>query len=258
VRSYKASGLALGLGSVLKVRSLVTHYGGIQALKGVSLHVDEGEIVALVGANGAGKTTILNTICGLVPASSGEVIFDGKKITNAPTEYLVKLGLNQVPEGRQLFATMSVLDNLILGAYQRSRSDKKRLGEDLDFVYSVFPVLKERSRQRSGTLSGGEQQMLAIGRALMSRPKMLLLDEPSIGLAPMVAKEIFNVILRFREMGTTILLVEQNAKAALSIADRGYVLETGKVILEDTASELMRNKEVQRAYLGKGYRHVWE
>jgi len=242
----------------LKVRSLVTHYGGIQALKGVSLHVDEGEIVALVGANGAGKTTILNTICGLVPASSGEVIFDGKKITNAPTEYLVKLGLNQVPEGRQLFATMSVLDNLILGAYQRSRSDKKRLGEDLDFVYSVFPVLKERSRQRSGTLSGGEQQMLAIGRALMSRPKMLLLDEPSIGLAPMVAKEIFNVILRFREMGTTILLVEQNAKAALSIADRGYVLETGKVILEDTASELMRNKEVQRAYLGKGYRHVWE
>lgn len=258
MRSYKASGLALGLGSVLKVRSLVTHYGGIQALKGVSLHVDEGEIVALVGANGAGKTTILNTICGLVPASSGEVIFDGKKITNAPTEYLVKLGLNQVPEGRQLFATMSVLDNLILGAYQRSRSDKKRLGEDLDFVYSVFPVLKERSRQRSGTLSGGEQQMLAIGRALMSRPKMLLLDEPSIGLAPMVAKEIFNVILRFREMGTTILLVEQNAKAALSIADRGYVLETGKVILEDTASELMRNKEVQRAYLGKGYRHVWE
>lgn len=242
----------------MKVRSLVTHYGGIQALKGVSLHVDEGEIVALVGANGAGKTTILNTICGLVPASSGEVIFDGKKITNAPTEYLVKLGLNQVPEGRQLFATMSVLDNLILGAYQRSRSDKKRLGEDLDFVYSVFPVLKERSRQRSGTLSGGEQQMLAIGRALMSRPKMLLLDEPSIGLAPMVAKEIFNVILRFREMGTTILLVEQNAKAALSIADRGYVLETGKVILEDTASELMRNKEVQRAYLGKGYRHVWE
>ena len=258
MRSYKASGLALGLGSVLKVRSLVTHYGGIQALKGVSLHVDEGEIVALVGANGAGKTTILNTICGLVPASSGEVIFDGKKITNAPTEYLVKLGLNQVPEGRQLFATMSVLDNLILGAYQRSRSDKKRLGEDLDFVYSVFPVLKERSRQRSGTLSGGEQQMLAIGRASMSRPKMLLLDEPSIGLAPMVAKEIFNVILRFREMGTTILLVEQNAKAALSIADRGYVLETGKVIHEDTASELMRNKEVQRAYLGKGYRHVWE
>jgi branched-chain amino acid transport system ATP-binding protein len=244
---------------MLRVKSLVTHYGGIQALKGVSLHVDDGEIVALVGANGAGKTTILNTICGLVPASSGEVAFDGRNVTNTAPEQLVRQGLSQVPEGRQLFAPMTVLDNLILGAYQRSRAEKKkRLKEDLEFVYSIFPILRERSKQRSGTLSGGEQQMLAIARALMSKPKMLLLDEPSVGLAPMVAKEIFHVIAQFRDMGTTVLLVEQNARAALGIADRGYVLETGKIILEDTASELMRNKEVQRAYLGKGYRHVWE
>jgi branched-chain amino acid transport system ATP-binding protein len=244
---------------MLRVKSLVTHYGGIQALKGVSLHVDDGEIVALVGANGAGKTTILNTICGIVPASSGEVFFDGKPVTNSPPDRLVKLGLSQVPEGRQVFAPMTVLDNLTLGAYQRSRADKKKeLHKDLEFVCSVFPILHERSKQQAGTLSGGEQQMLAIGRALMSRPKMLLLDEPSVGLAPLVAKEIFRVISRFRDLGTTVLLVEQNARASLGIADRGYVLETGKIILEDTASELLSNKEVQRAYLGKGYRNVWE
>ena len=244
---------------MLRVKSLVTHYGGIQALKGVSLHVDDGEIVALVGANGAGKTTILNTISGIVPASSGEVFFEGRPVTNAPPDRLVRLGLSQVPEGRQVFAPMTVLDNLTLGAYQRSRADKKKeLHKDLEFVYSVFPILHERSKQQAGTLSGGEQQMLAIGRALMSRPKMLLLDEPSVGLAPLVAKEIFRVISRFRDLGTTVLLVEQNARASLGIADRGYVLETGKIILEDTASELLSNKEVQRAYLGKGYRHVWE
>ena len=244
---------------MLRVRSLVTHYGGIQALKGVSLHVDNGEIVALVGANGAGKTTILNTICGIVPSSSGEVLFDGKPVMNMTPERLVRLGLSQVPEGRQIFAPMTVLDNLVLGAYQRSRAQKKNeLKGDLDFVYGVFPILKERTKQRAGTLSGGEQQMLAIGRALMSRPKMLLLDEPSVGLAPMVAKEIFSVISRFRDLGTTVLLVEQNARAALGIADRGYVLETGKIILEDSASELLSNKEVQRAYLGKGYRHIWD
>lgn len=243
---------------MLRVKSLVTHYGGIQALKGVSLHVNPGEIVALVGANGAGKTTVLNTICGIVPASSGEVAFGGKTVTGMPAERLVKLGLSQVPEGRQIFAPMAVLDNLVLGAYQRSRADKKHLNEDLESVYGIFPVLKERAKQRAGTLSGGEQQMLAICRALMSRPKMLLLDEPSVGLAPLVAKEIFRVITQFRDMGTTVLLVEQNARAALGIADRGYVLETGKIILEDTASELLNNKEVQRAYLGKGYRHVWE
>ena len=244
---------------MLRVRSLVTHYGGIQALKGVSLHVDNGEIVALVGANGAGKTTILNTICGIVPSSSGEVFFAGKPVMNLAPERLVRLGLSQVPEGRQIFAPMTVFDNLVLGAYQRPRSEKKsELKNDLEFVYGVFPILKERSKQRAGTLSGGEQQMLAIGRALMSRPKMLLLDEPSVGLAPMVAKEIFKVISRFRDLGTTILLVEQNARAALGIADRGYVLETGKIILEDTASELLNNKEVQRAYLGKGYRHIWD
>ena len=244
---------------MLRVRSLVTHYGGIQALKGVSIHVNSGEIVALVGANGAGKTTILNTICGIVPSSSGEVLFGGKPVMNMAPERLVRLGLSQVPEGRQLFAPMTVLDNLVLGAYQRSRAEKKNeLKNDLEFVYGVFPILKERSKQRAGTLSGGEQQMLAIGRALMSRPKMLLLDEPSIGLAPLVAKEIFKVISRFRDLGTTVLLVEQNARAALGIADRGYVLETGKIILEDTASELLSNKEVQRAYVGKGYRHIWD
>jgi len=244
---------------MLRVKSLVTYYGGIQALKGISLHVNDGEIVALVGANGAGKTTILNTICGIVPASAGEVVFDGRAVTNMAPERLVRLGLSQVPEGRQVFAPMTVADNLLLGAYHRSRAEKReRMKEDLEFVYSVFPILRERWKQRAGTLSGGEQQMLAIARALMSRPRMLLLDEPSVGLAPMVAREIFRVIARFRDMGTTVLLVEQNARAALGIADRGYVLETGKIILEDTAAELLRNKEVQRAYLGKGYRHVWE
>lgn len=244
---------------MLRIRSLVTHYGGIQALKGVSLHVNPGEIVALVGANGAGKTTLLNTICGLVPASSGEVAFNGKMVTNMPPERLVRMGLSQVPEGRQLFAPMTVLDNLILGAYHRGRyARKNELDADLEFIYDVFPILRERSRQQAGTLSGGEQQMLAIGRALMSKPKMLLLDEPSVGLAPLVARDIFRVIARFRELGTTILLVEQNAKAALGISDRGYVIETGRIILEDSASELMNNREVQRAYLGKGYRHVWE
>ncbi len=244
---------------MLRVRSLTTHYGGIQALKGVSLHVDTGEIVALVGANGAGKTTILNTICGMVPASSGEVLFDGKPVTNAAPDRLVRMGLSQVPEGRQVFAPMTVLDNLKLGAYARPRAEKKReMKSDLEFIYETFPILKERSKQHAGTLSGGEQQMLAIGRALMSKPKMLLLDEPSVGLAPLVVKEIFRVISRFRDLGTTVLLVEQNARASLGIADRGYVLETGKILLEDAASELLINKEVQRAYLGKGYRHVWE
>lgn len=244
---------------MLRVRSLTTHYGGIQALKGVSIHVDRGEIVALVGANGAGKTTILNTICGIVPASSGDVTFDGKLVTNMAPERLVRLGLSQVPEGRQVFAPMTVLDNLTLGAYQRSRADKKReLKSDLESIYGFFPILRERSKQHAGTLSGGEQQMLAIGRALMSRPKMLLLDEPSVGLAPLVVKEIFRIINQFRDLGTTVLLVEQNARASLGIADRGYVIETGKIILEDVASDLMNNKDVQRAYLGKGYRNVWE
>lgn len=243
---------------MLRVKSLVTYYGGIQALKGVSLHVNEGEIVALVGANGAGKTTMLNTVCGMVPSTSGEVTFSGREVTNNAPERLVRMGLSQVPEGRQIFGPMTVLDNLILGAYQLKREEKKSLARDLEFVYSVFPILEERMKQRAGTLSGGEQQMLAIGRALMSRPKMLLLDEPSVGLAPIVAREIFRVIARFRELGTTILLVEQNARAALGIADRGYVLETGRIILEDTAAELLKNREVQRAYLGKGYTHVWE
>jgi len=244
---------------MLRVRSLVTHYGGIQALKGVSFHVSPGEIVALVGANGAGKTTILSTLCGIVPASSGEVVFDGKPILNMSPDKLVRRGLSQVPEGRQVFAPMTVSDNLILGAYHRRRTaSREEIKADFDSVCQIFPRLFERLKQRAGTLSGGEQQMLAIGRALMSKPKMLLLDEPSVGLAPLVAKEIFEVIKRFREMGTTVLLVEQNARASLGIADRGYVLETGRITLEDNAAELLNDKEVQRAYLGKGYRHVWD
>lgn len=245
---------------MLRVQSVVTYYGRVLALKGVSLHVDQGEIVAIVGPNGAGKTTILNTISGIVPPRSGKVFFDGKDVTGYPTETLVEMGLVQVPEGRQLFGGMTVYENLILGAYRRSRSAKKtELSDDLETVYSIFPVLRERRNQLAGTLSGGEQQMLALGRALMSRPKMLLLDEPSMGLAPLVVKEIFKVISDLRkERGTTVLIVEQNAKAALGIARRAYVMETGRIVLEGTSAELVRNPEIQRAYLGKGYRQILE
>jgi len=244
---------------VLKLQSVVTYYGRILALRGISLHVDAGEIVAIVGPNGAGKTTVLNTISGVVPARSGRIIFDGHDVTGFPTEKLVRMGLTQVPEGRQLFAGMTVLENLVLGAYRRSRAAKKKeMADDLERVYDVFPILRERRNQLAGTLSGGEQQMLAIGRALMSRPRMLLLDEPSMGLAPMVVKEIFRVIADLRKEGTTVLIVEQNAKAALGIAKRAYVMETGRVVMEGTASELARNPEIQRAYLGKGYRQIMD
>ncbi|MGC8862437.1 MAG: ABC transporter ATP-binding protein [Armatimonadota bacterium] len=244
---------------MLKLQSVITYYGRILALRGISLHVDPGEIVAIVGPNGAGKTTVLNTISGVVPARSGKVIFDGHDVTCYPTEKLVEMGLTQVPEGRQLFAGMTVYENLVLGAYRRSRAAKKsQLADDLERVYSVFPILRERRSQLAGTLSGGEQQMLAIGRALMSRPRMLLLDEPSMGLAPMVVKEIFKVISDLRKDGTTVLIVEQNAKAALGIAKRAYVMETGRVVMEGTASELSRNPEIQRAYLGKGYRQIMD
>ncbi len=229
------------------------------ALRGVSLHVDEGEIVALIGANGAGKTTLLNTISGVIGARSGAVQFCGEKVNGRTPEKLVTLGMSHVPEGRQLFSDMTVYENLILGAYRRPRAGKARqMAEDLERAYSIFPILKDRNSQLAGTLSGGEQQMLAISRALMSRPKLLLLDEPSMGLAPIVVRDIFKIIGTLHKQGTTVLVVEQNAKAALKIAKRGYVIETGRVVLEGTAHELERNPEVQRAYLGKGYKHIIE
>lgn len=245
---------------MLKLQSVITYYGRILALRGISLHVDDGEIVAIVGPNGAGKTTALNTICGLLPSRSGKIVFDGHDVTGKNAEALVKAGLIQVPEGRMLFSEMTVYENLMLGAYRRSRAAKRtEMAHDFEKIYAMFPVLKDRMNQLAGTLSGGEQQMLAIGRALMGRPKMLLLDEPSMGLAPLVVKEIFKVIAELRKSeGTTVLVVEQNARAALAIAKRAYVLETGRVVMEGPASELAKNPEIQRAYLGKGYRHMVE
>ncbi|KPJ64588.1 hypothetical protein AMK68_01250 [candidate division KD3-62 bacterium DG_56] len=244
---------------MLRVSSVITYHGAVQALKGVSLHVTQGEIVTIVGANGAGKTTLLTTISGLTPAARGTVHFADQEITRWPSQRIVNAGICQVPEGRQLFGEMSVDDNLTLGAYQRSRPDKRSLPAELDALFELFPVLYERRRQRAGTLSGGEQQMLGIARALMAAPKLLLLDEPSVGLAPRVARDIFRVIASLRKRGTTMLLVEQNARAALQVADRGYVMETGAIVLEGTAQELLDDKEVQRAYLGKGYgQQPWE
>ena len=245
---------------MLKLKSVVTYYGRILALRGISLHVDKGEIVAIVGPNGAGKTTALNTISGVIPARTGHIVFDGEDATGRPAERLVELGLIQVPEGRMLFGEMTVYENLVLGAYRRSRAAKKaEMSGDLEKVYELFPILKQRTSQLAGTLSGGEQQMLAVGRALMGRPKMLLLDEPTMGLAPLVIKEILKVISELRKIeGTTVLLVEQNAKAALSIAKRAYVMETGRVVMEGSAAELSRNPEIQRAYLGKGYRQIMD
>ena len=244
---------------MLRLASVITKYGRTTALHGVSLHVRAGEVVALVGANGAGKTTMLNTISGITPAAGGSLHYDGKNITATAANAIVRMGVCQVPEGRQLFAPLSVHDNLLLGAYARPRHEKRaHLREDLERIYALFPILQARSEQRAGTLSGGEQQMLAIGRGLMGRPKMLLLDEPSMGLAPRVMAEIFQAIGSFRALGLTVLLVEQNARWALRIADRGYVLETGCIVLEGTAEELLNNQEVQRAYLGKGYKEVWE
>lgn len=245
---------------MLKLQSVVTYYGRILALRGISLHVDPGEIVAIVGPNGAGKTTALNTISGLLASRSGKIVFDGHDVTSRSAETLVRDGLIQVPEGRMLFSGMSVYENLLLGAYRRSRAAKRsQMAQDMEKVYAMFPVLKDRMNQMAGTLSGGEQQMLAIGRALMSRPKMLLLDEPSMGLAPLVVKEIFKVIADLRKTdGTTVLVVEQNARAALAIAKRAYVMETGRVVMEGPAGELSRNPEIQRAYLGKGYKQMVE
>ena len=246
---------------MLRLKNINTYYGKVHALKNVSLHLAECEIVTLIGANGAGKTTILNTISGVTPAAAGDVFFGKQPVTVLPPDQIVKLGISQVPEGRQVFKPLSVEDNLELGAYLRYRSREARsaIQRDVERVYTLFPRLKERRKQLAGTMSGGEQQMLAIGRALMANPKLLLLDEPSMGLAPLVVQEIFRVLEQLRrENGTTILLVEQNAKAALKLADRGYVLETGKVILEGPADELLENAEVKRAYLGKDKKEIWE
>jgi len=246
---------------MLKIKNINTYYGQVHALKNVSLHVNAGEIVSLIGANGAGKTTILNSLSAVTPPRDGEVIFEGVSLGNLSSDRIVEMGISQVPEGRQVFKDFSVEDNLELGAYLRYRSREGRaaIKSDIEDMFALFPQLSTRRKQMAGTLSGGEQQMLAIGRALMAKPKLLLLDEPSMGLAPLVVQEIFRVITALRaERGTSVLLVEQNAKAALKIADRGYVLETGKVILEENASDLLENKEVQRAYLGREKKEIWE
>ena len=237
---------------MLKVRNLDAGYGKLRVLKNISLHVDAGEIVTMIGANGAGKTTLLGAVIGLVRARSGEVIFRNQDCIKKEARRIVAAGCVLVPEGRQVFATMSVEENLILGGYVLQKSEGKRaVYRELDHQYELFPVLRERSRQLAGTLSGGEQQMLAMGRALMSRPRLVMMDEPSTGLAPLVVRDIFRVIARLRDEGSTVLLVEQNARAALAIADRGYVLETGKIIVQGPAEDLLANRDVQRAYLGR-------
>ncbi len=235
--------------AMLKVTDLQVYYGVIQAIKGISFEVNEGEVIALIGANGAGKTTILHTITGLVEAKGGTVEFEGTNITKMPGHKIVTLGMAHVPEGRRVFAELTVLENLKLGAY--TRKDKNEIEASLQTVYKRFPRLEERKNQLAGTLSGGEQQMLAMGRALMSRPKIILMDEPSMGLSPIFVNEIFDIIKEVSASGTTVLLVEQNAKKALSIADRAYVLETGKIVLEGDAKELMNDESVKKAYLGE-------
>ena len=244
---------------LLKIRNLDTFYGQARALKNISLHVNRGEIVTLIGANGAGKTTLLNSIAGVLKARSGEIVFEEEEITGLAPEKIVSRGVSLVPEGRQVFAPMTVLDNLLLGAYLRfGRGERERVDRDLETIWNVFPLLKERKHSYAGTLSGGEQQMLAVSRALMSTPRLLLLDEPSMGLAPLMVKEIFRIIAELPRRGTTILLVEQNARAAFGIAGRGYVMETGRIVLQGSIEELLNNQEIKRAYLGKGYREVWE
>ena len=246
---------------MLKIKNINTFYGQAQALKNVSLHLTEGEIVTLLGANGAGKTTLLNSLSGIVPPRNGRIIFNDVPINNLAVHQIVRMGISQVPEGRQVFKPVSVEDNLELGAYLHHKifSGRDEVKKNKEMVYDLFPILRERRKQLAGTLSGGEQQMLAIGRAFMARPKLMLLDEPSMGLAPMVAQEIFRVIENLsRQRKTTVLLVEQNARAALKLANRGYVLETGRMILEGTAAELLDNKDVQRAYLGKDKKEIWE
>lgn len=234
--------------SMLEVKDLQVYYGVIQALKGISFRVEKGEVIALIGANGAGKTTTLQTLTGIIPAKAGSIVFEGKDLTKTPAHKIVEMGMAHVPEGRRVFADMSVYENLLMGAY--TRKDKNEIAQSLEMVYKRFPRLKERTGQRAGTLSGGEQQMLAMGRALMERPRVLLLDEPSMGLAPLLVKEIFSIIKTINEEGTTVLLVEQNANMALSIADYAYVLETGRITLSGPAADLSASEAVRKAYLG--------
>lgn len=233
---------------LLEVKDLNVYYGAIHALQGISFHVNKGEIVTLIGANGAGKSTTLNTICGLYRPRIGSIEFRGSDISLTPAEEIVRLGICQAPEGRKIFAVLTVLENLEMGAY--SRNDKAEIARSMERVFKSFPRLKERQSQLGGTLSGGEQQMLAIGRALMSQPQLLLLDEPSMGLSPILVEEIFNIIQEINSQGTSILLVEQNAHMALSVAHRGYVLETGRVVIEGDTSDLFNNPQVAKAYLG--------
>ena len=235
--------------AMLEVKDIEVYYGMIQALKGVSFEVNQGEVIALIGANGAGKTTTLHTLTGLLPAKHGSIIFEGVDITKVPAHKIVQMGIAHVPEGRRVFSQLSVYENLKMGAY--TRKDKKEIEDNLEKVYQRFPRLKERKNQRAGTLSGGEQQMLAMGRALMSNPKMIVMDEPSMGLSPIFVNEIFDIIEKVSASGTTVLLVEQNAKKALSIADRAYVLETGKIVLSGNAKELMNDDSIKKAYLGE-------
>ena len=235
--------------AMLEVKDLEVYYGMIQAIKGISFHVDKGEVIALIGANGAGKTTTLHTVTGLLSPKSGHVIFEGKDITKVPAHKIVSMGMAHVPEGRRVFAELSVYENLKMGAY--TRKDKNEIEESLKNVYKRFPRLEERKNQMAGTLSGGEQQMLAMGRALMSKPKIILMDEPSMGLSPILVNEIFDIIRSVSESGTNVLLVEQNAKKALSIADRAYVLETGKIALEGKAKDLLEDDSIKKAYLGE-------
>ena len=235
--------------SMLEVKDLEVYYGVIQAIKGISFHVEEGEVIALIGANGAGKTTTLQTITGMLNAQAGSIQFEGTELTKIPAHKIVSMGMAHVPEGRRVFAQLSVLENLKLGAY--TRKDKTEIEESLKRVYKSFPRLEERKNQLAGTLSGGEQQMLAMGRALMSKPRIVLMDEPSMGLSPIFVEEIFNIIKEISAEGTTVLLVEQNAKKALSIADRAYVLETGKIVLEGDAKDLLNDESIKKAYLGE-------
>lgn len=232
----------------LELRDVHSYYGSIHALKGISLTVEQGEIVTLIGANGAGKSTTLNTICGLLHPKVGEVWFEGTNISSVPAHEIVRLGISQVPEGRKIFGRLTVVENLDIGAYHRT--DRSTMSQDLEYVFTLFPRLKERRKQVGGTLSGGEQQMLAIGRALMSKPRVLLLDEPSMGLAPLLVQSIFDTIREISQQGMTILLVEQNANMALSIANRAYVLETGSIVLSGSAEEVRQDPQVKSAYLG--------
>jgi branched-chain amino acid transport system ATP-binding protein len=241
---------------MLTLKSLQVGYGRLPVLKGISLHVRQGEVVTLIGGNGAGKSTTLRAISRLLPTRQGVIEFAGQDLTRLTADRIVTLGLALVPEGRRVFRTLSVTANLELGAFHRR--DKGAVRRDLEEIRERFPILKERAHQAAGTLSGGEQQILAIGRALMARPRLLMLDEPSMGLAPRMVTQVYEILAELKAAGTTLLLVEQNARAALKVADRGYVLETGRIILDGAASDLRDDPEVQRAYLGKGYREVWE